>query len=119
MNALILAKMQTFKPDSLKTSGDIAPQNQRILQTIISSVALNVSPLSLVRFLILRRSFQQWQWIFADWTCKKIEKKTERVYFELIGSQERSLSSVTEQHKRDTRVKIAALIDYLENMISV
>ena len=39
----------------------------------------------------------------------------ERVYFELIGSQERSLSS----HKRDTRVKIAALIDYLENMIWV
>lgn len=43
----------------------------------------------------------------------------ERVYFELIGSQERSLSSVTEQHKRDTRVKIAVLIDYLENMIWV
>ena len=43
----------------------------------------------------------------------------ERVYFELIGSQERSLSSVTDQHKRDTRVKLAALIDYLENMIWV
>ena len=59
MNALTLAKMQTFEPDSLETSGDIAPQNQRILQTITSSVALNVSPLNLVRFLILRRSFQQ------------------------------------------------------------
>ena len=35
MNALILAKMQTFEPDSLKTSGDIAPQNQRILNDYI------------------------------------------------------------------------------------
>ena len=43
----------------------------------------------------------------------------ERVYFELIGSQERSLSSVTDHHKTETRVKIAALIDYLENTIWV
>ena len=68
MNALILAKMPTFERDSLKTSGDIAPQNQRILQTIISSVAFNVSPSNLVRFLILRHSFQQCQWIFAFWS---------------------------------------------------
>ena len=46
---------------------DIAPQNQRILQKFVSSLALNVSPLNLVRFLILRRSFQQRQWIFANW----------------------------------------------------
>ena len=68
MNALILAKMQTFEPDLLKTNKDIAPQNQRILQTIISSLAMNVSPLNLVTFLILRRSFQQCQRIFADWS---------------------------------------------------
>ena len=68
MNALTLAKMQTLQPDSLKTSGDIAPQNQRILQTIISSLALNVSPLNVVTLLILRRSLQQGQWIFANWS---------------------------------------------------
>ena len=34
-------------------------------------------------------------------------------------SQERSLFSVTHQQKRDTSVKIAELIDYLDNTIWV
>ena len=50
-------------------------------------------------------------------TWKK--RQHEKVYFELAMSQERSLFPVTDQHKRDTRVKIAALIDYLENTIWV
>lgn len=85
MNALILAKMQTFEPDSLKTSGDIAPQNQRILQTIISSVALNVSPLNLVRFLILRRSFSSDNGFSLTELVKKLKKKWKGSISSLLG----------------------------------
>lgn len=41
----------------------------------ISSLAFDVSALNVVRSVILRRSFQRYQWIFANWSSSKLEKK--------------------------------------------
>jgi len=80
---------QVWKWSLLKTNQDIVLQSREILQTFVSwwgassrphhsnvrkilrlcvavpLLASNVPPLNLVSFLILKRSFQQYQWIFA------------------------------------------------------
>ena len=37
---------------------------------------------ALVLFLIPRRSFQQWRWIFISWSLSNLEKKHGRLYLE-------------------------------------
>jgi len=82
-------KVAKLGGDLLKTNKDRALESRRILHTFkwwsmqvrapldtnvreisrlcgtLSSIAVNVSPLNLVSFTILRNSFQRCQWIFA------------------------------------------------------
>ena len=50
------------------------------LCTAISPLAFNLSLLNLGSFLILRRSFQRCQWIFADWLFQNLKKNRGRMY---------------------------------------
>ena len=96
-----ISKDTKFEYDLLKTNENTSPQSHLILYTLvwwwrgreggtgpcshhtsvckisqlcgaISSLAINVSPSNLVSFLILRPSFQQCQWIFANWSWKSL-----------------------------------------------